>query len=105
MRRAAKVDSNHGEVVAALRAAGCGVLSLAAIGKGCPDLLVHSPISPYTTILLEVKDGNKPESARKLTPDQEKFHAKWNGPIYVVTSPSDALAAVFWKAEGPYNED
>lgn len=94
MRRAAKVDSNHGEVVAALRAAGCGVLSLAAVGRGCPDLLVHSPKWPFTTVLIEVKDGSKPPSARKLTPDQEAFHAKWEGPIWVVTTADQALEAM-----------
>ena len=41
MRFAARVDGNQTAIVAALRKAGCNVLSLAAIGRGCPDLLVH----------------------------------------------------------------
>lgn len=93
MRRAAKVDANHTAVVQALRAHRCGVLSLAAVGDGCPDLLVWSPWT-RSHELLEVKDGAKPPSARKLTPDQVKFHAKWGGPIHVVTSVAEALRAV-----------
>ncbi len=40
MRRAAKIDRNHVEIVAALRGVGASVQDLAAVGKGCPDLLV-----------------------------------------------------------------
>lgn len=94
MRRAAKVDANHAEIVRTLRSAGCGVLSLAAVGNGCPDLLVHGPFYPWKHFLLEVKDGSKPPSARKLTPDQEKFHAEWKGWIHVVTSVDEALAVM-----------
>lgn len=93
-RRAARVDDNQAEIVAALRGAGCSVLSLAAIGKGCPDLLVCSPFYPWKYHALEVKDGSKPPSARKLTPDQQKFHAEWKGWIHVVTSPAEALSVV-----------
>jgi hypothetical protein len=69
MRRAAKRDANHAEVVDALRASGCGVVDLAAVGAGVPDLLVCAPTWPHTTSLVEVKDGRKPPSARRLTPD------------------------------------
>lgn len=93
MRRAAKVDANHAEVVDALRAAGCGVLSLAAVGKGCPDLLVHPPTYPdcRMAVLMEIKDGAKPPSERKLTKAQVEFHRKWKGWIYTVTSVDEAL--------------
>lgn len=94
MRRAAKVDDNQAAIVAALRAAGCGVLDLSAVGCGCPDLLVHSPAHPWHSVLLEVKDGAKPPSARKLTPDQERFHSRWRGSIAVVTSVEAALAVM-----------
>jgi hypothetical protein len=42
--------------------------------------------------LLEVKDGAKPPSARKLTPEQEEWHRHW--PVAVVTSVDEALRAV-----------
>lgn len=94
MRRAAKVDANQAEIVRTLRSAGCGVLDLSMVGNGCPDLLVHAPTYPWKHYLLEVKDGAKPPSERKLTPAQEKFHGLWKGWIHVVTSPGEALAAV-----------
>lgn len=96
MRRAAKVDDNHREIVKALRQAGCGVLDLSKVGNGCPDLLVHPPAFPACrmAVLMEVKDGNKPPSARKLTDAQVKFHAEWKGWIHTVTSVDDALKAI-----------
>lgn len=94
MRRAARVDENQNSIVKALRAHGCDVLSLAAVGNGCPDLLVSRPYSPHHYFLLEVKDGAKPPSARELTPAQVKFHRDWKGPIHVVTSVEEALNAV-----------
>jgi hypothetical protein len=96
VRRAAKVDANHGEIVKALRDAGCGVLDLSKVGNGTPDLLVHAPTFPACRmpVLLEIKDGKKPPSARELTPAQIKFHAEWKGWIFVVTSVDEALAAL-----------
>jgi Holliday junction resolvase len=87
--RAAKIDANHNEVVSALRKAGATVQSLAGVGAGVPDLLVGFR---NKTSLIEVKDGAKPPSARKLTPDQLKWHREWNGgTLAVVDSPEAAL--------------
>lgn len=96
MRRAAKVDDNHGEIVKALRQAGCGVVDLSAVGNGVPDLLVHPPTFPdcRQAVLLEIKDGSKPACRQKLTPAQEKFHAGWKGWLFVVRNVDEALAAV-----------
>jgi len=92
MRRAAKVDTNHAEVVKALRAIGCTVQSLAAIGKGCPDLLVGYR---GKTLLMEVKDGTRPPSEKRTTEDQDKWHGAWNGgALWLVYSAQDAIDAV-----------
>jgi hypothetical protein len=92
--RAAKTDANQTAVVAALRAAGCRVQSLASVGDGVPDLLVGLPNKRL--ILLEVKDGDKPPSDRKLTPKQVTWHAQWDGwPVYVVESIDHALNVVY----------
>jgi hypothetical protein len=91
MRRAAAVDKNQATIVAALRTVGCSVLPLHAVGQGCPDLLVARL---GEMVLLEVKDGDKPPSARKLTPDQVEFHATWRGRIAVVCNVKEALEAV-----------
>jgi len=76
VRRRAKVDHNHGEIVDALRRAGASVISLAACGGGIPDLLVGHR---NRTALIEVKNGSLPPSARGLTLDQQIWHAEWRG--------------------------
>ncbi len=87
--RAAKIDANQTAIVDALRKAGATVQSLASVGKGVPDLLVGIR---GRTALLECKDGAKPPSARKLTPDQLIWHAAWQGgTLAVVDSPEAAL--------------
>ena len=90
MRRAARQDANHADVVGALRAIGCSVLDLSRHGNGCPDILVYVP-KLHAYVLVEIKDGSKPPSKRKLTPDQEKFHREWRGPVVVVESVDEAL--------------
>ena len=87
--RAAKIDANHEQIVSALRAAGASVQSLANVGKGVPDLLVGFQ---GKTLLMEVKDGRKTPSARRLTEDQLKWHGAWNGgPLAVVDGVDAAL--------------
>lgn len=98
MRRAARTDANHSEIVDALRDAGCWVLDLSAVGDGCPDLLVHGPTFNWHFVLLEIKDGSKSPSRRKLTPDQVEFHAGCRGPVVIVKNVTEALAAVGVKA-------
>lgn len=89
MRRAAKIDANQTQIVEALRAVGATVQTLAAVGKGVPDLLVGYK---GQTLLLEVKDGRKPPSERKLTEDQLVWHRNWNGgPLAVVDGVDSAL--------------
>lgn len=91
MRRAAKVDENQSAIVEALRLVGCTVQPLHAVGKGCPDLLAGRN---GINVLLEIKDGSKPPSARKLTRDQVLWHDAWRGQVAVVTSVKEALEAV-----------
>ena len=87
--RAAKVDANHDQIVMALRVVGATVQSLAGVGKGVPDLLVGYQGHTY---LIEIKDGDKVPSARKLTPDQEDWHGKWTGgTLRVANNVQDAL--------------
>lgn len=90
MRRAARVDGNHADVVAALRGAGIQVVSTAAMGKGFPDLLCAFR---GLLVLLEVKDGTLPPSARALTKQEQEFIAAWPR-SYVVTSAEEAVRVV-----------
>ena len=89
--RAAKIDANQNEIVNALRKAGCSVQILSSVGKGTPDLLVARAGINY---LLELKDGNKPKSSQKLTPDQVEWHSNWLGQVAVVNSIEQAFKAV-----------
>ena len=88
MRRAARRDDGEDEIVKALREAGA-VVRVVTQGDGIPDLLVG-----YNgfTILMEVKDGTKPPSKRKLTEAEEKFFAEWTGGmLLIVNSVEEAL--------------
>lgn len=94
MRKYGRIDSTHGEIVKALRKAGCFVQSLANIGDGCPDLLV---IHGGLIHLLEVKRSDGPPSTRKLTQDELEWvnHAARHGVfVRVVESAEEALQAV-----------
>lgn len=81
--RAAKVDSNQREIVRTLRNMGASVQPLHTVGQGVPDLLVA--IAGFN-VLIEVKDGEKPPSQQKLTPDQIDWHSNWKAPVYIVNS-------------------
>lgn len=85
----------------ALRDSGVSVQSLAALGCGVPDLLVggQAPCPNCLrripqNMLAEVKDGTLPPSHRRLTEDEQNFHALWRGPIVVVESIDAALRMV-----------
>lgn len=92
MRRAAKVDANHAEIVAALRGAGCSVVSLASVGAGVPDLCVATPRGE--TWLMECKNPANKTRTGKLNAEQKAFMAAWPGKLAVVESAEQALAIV-----------
>ena len=91
MRRASRTDANQAEIAKALREHGCSVLSIATIGDGCPDLLCGYQGRNY---LLEVKDGSKPPSRRKVNDNQVEWHRTWRGQVAVVRCAGAALEAV-----------
>lgn len=63
MRRAAAVDRNQSEIVAALRKRGAVCIITSQL-KNAFDVLV---CFNGKTHIVEIKDGDKPKSARKLT--------------------------------------
>jgi hypothetical protein len=91
MRRAAKTDANHKTIVAAFRAMGCSVQSLAAVGKGVPDLLVAFA---GLNFLVEIKDGSKPKSQRQFTKPQVVWASTWRAPRHLVESVEDVQRLV-----------
>ena len=88
LRRAARIDANQPEIVAALRKAGALV---EIIGQPV-DLLVGIR---GQFMLMEIKDGKKVKSAQELTAAQKAFFAKWAGyPHSVVDGVDAALRAI-----------
>jgi hypothetical protein len=88
MRRAARRDDNEQSIIKAMRAEGAYVKQIN--DEGLFDLLVSHR---GETLLVEVKDGAKPPSARRLTEAEQKFHDEWPGSdLYIVNSVEEALA-------------
>ncbi len=98
--RGKRVDANHAEVRDALRQRGWDVEDFSNIGGGIPDLLAVHRWRQHSwrgrlAYLVEVKDGEKPPSARRLTAAQERVHAAFSAagiPVVVVTSVTEAMA-------------
>ena len=98
MRRAGRIDDNQGRIVAVLRKVGASVAITSGAGDGLPDLLVGWMGETY---LLEVKDGRKAPSAKKLTPAERYFVETWRGrPVVIVESEADALRALLTASPG-----
>lgn len=98
----AKTDGVQAEIVVALRSAGAKVHSLAAAGRGVPDLIAFVPTADLDLItqtaerlggvylLIEVKTGNS-----RLTARQEMWHEAWGRrAIDIVRSGVDALRLI-----------
>ena len=89
MHMAAKTDANQSEIVQAMRRMGASVQHTHMIGRGCPDILAGIR---GVNLFLEVKDGKKSPSKRRLTPDETEWHDSWRGQVAIVESIDDALA-------------
>jgi Holliday junction resolvase-like predicted endonuclease len=92
MRRAARVDANHAEVVAVLRACGWYVLDTSRVGGGFVDCIAakHGVVR-----FIEIKDGTKPLSAQALTKPEATLHGHFAAagvPVRLVRSVAEALA-------------
>ena len=95
MRYANRIDDNQRDIVMALREYGA-VVRIISQGDGIPDLLVAYK---GVTILMEVKDGNKPPSARKLTEAEQKFFDEWTGGMLVVVNSVEESIATLEKCD------
>ena len=84
-----RVDANQRDIVQAIRQYGARVLPIHELGKGAPDLLVGYK---GKNLLIEVKDGAKSPSRRKLTEDEQVWHELWKGQVAVITSVAEAIA-------------
>lgn len=86
-RRAARKDDNHVEIVRTFRTLGFSVLDVAQL-KNCCDIFVSKS---GQTCAIEVKDGLKPPSARKLSEGEETFRDTWRGKWALIESVDDAI--------------
>lgn len=86
-----RVDANQAEIVARLKAVGATVLHLHTVGGGCPDIAVGYRGKNW---LIEIKDGSKPASERRLTRHEREFFEMWRGQMSVVESAEEALALI-----------
>jgi len=87
MRRAAKVDDNQGDIVALFRRLGWSVLLIHQIKNACDIMVAIDGI----TVAVEIKDGKKQPSQRKLTEGERKFKDGWNGHWHLIESEDDVI--------------
>lgn len=76
--RAKKIDANQTQIVNNLRQIGVSVFITSMVGKGFPDLVLGYKGKNY---LIELKDGEKFKSQKKLTDDEKKFFNYWSGQV------------------------
>jgi len=96
VRRAARIDAGHREIVDGLRAIGAAVTSLAAAGGGVPDLLASYRGRWW---VLEVKQpagprGGTSADGQRLRDTQREWISRQRAPVYVVRGLNDALEAL-----------
>lgn len=91
MRRFARTDSNQAEIVDAFRKLECTVTPTHQLGSGFPDLAVGVA---GVNLLVEVKDGDKSPSDRRLTEDELHWHAEWCGQSCIVENVQDAVLLI-----------
>lgn len=92
----ARVDANHASIVKQLRQyPNITVRSVATI-KGFVDIIVGYNNRNY---LFEIKDPQKPPSARKLTPDEIEFHRDWTGQADVILTTEEIIKIIGYKAD------
>lgn len=95
MRLKARLDDNHKECEDQLRQIGCLVLSLAGVGKGCPDLLVARDGRLHLfEVKREIKKGKVFPSKSKLNEKQIEFALLWRDYVTTVRSPEEAVRVI-----------
>lgn len=84
-----RTDANHKQIIDAIRKIpSISVYSTHMVGKGFPDIVIGYKGINY---LVEIKDGAKTKSQKKLTEDEIRFHQSWFGQIIVCECVKDVL--------------
>lgn len=90
--KAARIDANQPRLVALFRKLGASVLHLHTIGRGAPDILVGvNGKQGRQNLLVEIKDGDKPPSAQKLTAEEQVFHDEWRGQVAIIRTEAEVI--------------
>lgn len=90
---ARRIDRNHQEIIAVFRYMECVVKDLSSCGNGVPDLCVHMGGMPH---FVEIKDGTKTLSGRKVTKAQIDWAETWPRNVWLVECPEDVIDLVRW---------
>jgi hypothetical protein len=84
-----KTDKNHKEILDQCRQIPqLSAFSTHTMGKGFPDIVIGYKGLNY---LFEIKDGEKPQSARRLTQAESEFFCHWKGQVNVIHTIQDIL--------------
>ena len=84
------IDSNHTEIVDTFRSLGCIVTSTTCVKRFCDMVVAYKGLY----LLVEVKDGEKPPSQRKLTPKEQEYHlevASVGCKVHIIKSNKEAI--------------
>ena len=90
MNYAKRTDANHSAVMRALRS--CGWLAYDV--SGTPGFFDAVAVRRGVVRFVEIKDGDKCPSARRLTHQQEKLHeyfAQFGATVVILTGVDDAI--------------
>jgi hypothetical protein len=98
-RRACRIDANQRRLAALLAVSGWKVW-LASADGGPIDLVCSDRFGSGVTFVLEIKDGSKAPSARRLTERCHKFLMGWPGPAAVAINEAEVMAASKAAREG-----
>ena len=85
--RSSRVDANHAVLRGLFINSGLGVCDVSQSPCGV-DLFVSFA---GVTVAVEIKDGSKPVSARKLTDVEVRFKDQWKGHYRIVETEEQAL--------------
>ena len=90
MRRAARADANQPEIVKAIRDLGATWQHTHTIGGALDGIIGYYGIDQR----VEIKDGKKTTSERKLTNDEQKVFDLWKGRKPVVIESVDDVEKI-----------
>ena len=92
-----KKDDNQPDIERGLRELGISFADTSALGRGFPDLVIGYRRRNF---LIEIKDGAKVPSARRLTPAEEEFRDGWGGQYSVCKNLKEVLDIIGFETKG-----